>query len=216
MTPVAAGLPATPLPRPGPGPGSRRWRCALAACVVLAACSTPSPNTGSRAASPPKLATVDLPTYMGRWYVIANIPYSGENDYVAGQVDWKLRDDGRIDGAYIGRKGGFDAPETRRAFVGTIVPGTGNAHWRVRVFWPLSASQVTLYVDPMVQLTVVGDPDRSRGWIYARTPYITEARYQQMLGKLDEQGYDIARVKRVPQQREQLGKPGFRSPGDKD
>ncbi len=187
----------------------------LAASCLLAACSSTPVNPNPRAAQRQVLAKLDLPRYMGHWYVIANVPYSGEKDYVAGQAEWKLRDDGRIADAYIGRKGGFDAPETRREFVDTVLPDTGNAHWRVRIFWPISVSQLTLYVDPMYQTTVLGYPDKSLAWILARTPYVTEAKYREMLGHLDEQGYDVSRLRRVPQQREQLGKPGFHSPGDK-
>ena len=187
----------------------------VAASCLIAACSSTPPNPNPRSAQELQLATVELPKYMGHWYIIANIPYFGENGYVASQSEWTLRDDGKIADAYIGRKGGFDAPETRREFVDTVLPDTGNAHWRVRLFWPISVSQLTLYVDPMYQYTILGYPDKSLGWIFARTPYITEAKYQELLGRLEEQGYDISRFRKVPQQREQLGKPGFHSPGDK-
>ncbi len=188
----------------------------IAAVALLAGCSSTPVNPNPRANQELKLANLDLPKYMGHWYIIANIPYFGEKDYVGGQAEWKLRADGKIDDAYIGRKGNFDAPETRREFVDTVLPDTGNAHWRVRLFWPISVSQLTLYVDPMYQYTVLGYPDKSLGWIFARTPYISDAKYQEMLTKLEEQGYDISRVKKVPQQREQMGKPGFHTPGDKD
>ncbi len=188
----------------------------IAAVALLAGCSSTPVNPNPRANQELKLASLDLPKYMGHWYIIANIPYFGEKDYVGGQAQWKLRADGKIDDAYIGRKGNFDAPETRREFVDTVLPDTGNAHWRVRLFWPISVSQLTLYVDPMYQYTVLGYPDKSLGWIFARTPYISDAKYQEMLTKLEEQGYDISRVRRVPQQREQMGKPGFHTPGDKD
>lgn len=195
---------------------ARTAAAAVAAVLALAACSSVPKNPNPLAAQELKLATVDLPKYMGRWYVIANIPYFGEKGYVGGQAEWKLRDDGRIDDAYIGRKGSFDAPETRREFVDSVVPDTGNAKWRVRLFWPIYVTQLTLYVDPMYQYTILGYPDKSLGWIFSRTPFMPEAKYQEMLTRLDQQGYDIARFRRVPQQREQIGKPGFFSPGDKD
>ena len=188
----------------------------LAAALALGACSSVPQNPNPLASQELKLATVDLPQYMGRWYIIANIPYFGEKDYVGSQAEWRLRDDGKIADAYIGRKGGFDAPETRREFVDSVVPGTGNARWSVRLFWPIYVTQLTLYVDPMYQYTILGYPDKSLGWIFSRTPFMPEARYQEMLTRLQEQGYDIARFRRVPQQREQIGKPGFFSPGDKD
>ena len=183
--------------------------------LLLGACSAVPKNPNPLASQPLTLATVDLPKYMGRWYIIANIPYAAEKGYVESQSEWTLRADGRIDDAYIGRKGGFDAPETRRSFVDTVVPDSGNARWRVRLFWPIHATQLTLYVDPMYQYTIVGYPDKSLGWIFSRTPFMPEAKYQEMLTRLEAQGYDTARFRRVPQQREQLGKPGY-SPGDKD
>ncbi len=189
---------------------------AIAAVFALGACSSVPKNPNPLASQELKLATVDLPKYMGRWYVIANIPYFGEKGYVGGQAEWKLRDDGRIDDAYIGRKGGFDEPETRREFVDSVVPDTGNAKWRVRLFWPIYVTQLTLYVDPMYQYTILGYPDKSLGWIFSRTPFMPEAKYQEMLTRLEQQGYDIARFRRVPQQREQMGKPGFHTPGQKD
>ena len=188
----------------------------LAAVLVLCACASTPKNPNPLASQELKLATLDLPKYMGRWYIIANIPYFGEKGYVGSRSEWALRDDGKIDDAYIGRKGGFDAPETRRTFVDSVVPDTGNAKWRVRLFWPIYVTQLTLYVDPMYQYTILGYPDKSLGWIFSRTPFMPEAKYQEMLMRLEQQGYDISRFRRVPQQPEQIGKPGFFSPGDQD
>jgi apolipoprotein D and lipocalin family protein len=188
----------------------------IIAVCLLAACASKPTNPNPRASEPLKLAKVDLPRYMGHWYIVGEIPYSGEKDYVAGQAEWKLRDDGKIDDDYIGRKGSFGVPETKRSFVDTIVPDTDDAHWRVRIVWPVSIDQLTLYVDPMYQVTLLGYPDKSLGWIFSRTPYLSEAKYQEMLTRFDEQGYDISKFRRVPQQAEQMHKPGFHTPGDKD
>lgn len=182
------------------------------ALVALAGCATAPPNPNPRATQELKLATVDLPRYMGRWYVIANIPYFGEKNYVASRAEWALRPDGAIDDAYVGKKGGFDQPETRREFVDTVVPGTNNAHWRVRLFWPIYVSQLTLYVDDNYEYTLLGYPGKSLGWIFARKPEMNDAKYRELLQKFDEQGYDTSLFKRVPQKPEQIGFPGFQSP----
>jgi apolipoprotein D and lipocalin family protein len=183
--------------------------------VLLCACATAPPNPNPHAADPLPLANLDLPRYMGRWYNIANIPYFGERGYVASYSEWALRPDGKIDDLYVGRKGGFDVPETRRSFEDTVVPGTGNAHWRVRLFWPISVSQLTLYVDPDYRYTILGYPDKSLGWIFARTPEMSDATYRELLGRLDAMGYDTALFRRVPQRPDQLGLSGFQSPPEK-
>jgi apolipoprotein D and lipocalin family protein len=155
---------------------------------------------------------VDLPRYMGKWYVIANIPYFAEKGFVGSYAEWHLRDDGKIDDSFIGRKGAFDKPESRYRFVDTIVPGTGNAKWRVRLFWPISVTQLTLYVDSDYQYTLLGYPGKNLGWIFSRSPDMSDATYHQLLARLDAMGYDTSRFKRVAQRPDQLGQPGFASP----
>lgn len=181
--------------------------------LTMLGCSSAPVNPNPRAADPQKPASLDLERYMGRWYNIANIPYFGERDYVASYSEWKLRPDGAVDDLYVGRKGGFGQPETRREFVDSVVPGTGNGEWRVRLFWPISVTQITLYVDPDYRYTILGYPDKSLGWIFSRSPDMEEATYRELLGRLNALGYDTSRFRRVPQHPEQIGAAGFQSPG---
>lgn len=190
------------------------WLTALASVLALAACTSSPPNPNPRAAAPLQLAPVDLPRYMGRWYVIANIPYFAEKEFVGSYAEWKLRADGKIDDAYIGQKHDFDHPVTRHQFVDSVVPGTGNAKWSVQLFWPIHVTQLTLYVDPGYRYTILGYPGKSLGWIFSRSPDMSDATYHALLGRLDAMGYDTSQFKRVAQRPEQIGLPGFQSAGD--
>ena len=182
----------------------------------LTACSGEPPNPNPLAAKPLTTVPVDLPRYMGRWYVIANIPYFAERDFVGSRAEWSLRSDGRIDDAFVGHKGGFDQPEKRYAFVDSVKAGSGGGEWSVRLFWPIYVTQLTLYVDPDYHYTILGYPGRNLGWIFSREPTIDNATYQALLGRLNDMGYDTSRFRRVPQTPEQIGQPGFASPGQRD
>jgi apolipoprotein D and lipocalin family protein len=186
----------------------------VALAFASAACSGPPPNPNPRAAVPLKTVPVDLPRYMGRWYVIANIPYFGERGNVGSYAEWSLRPDGRIDDAYVYRPGSFDAPFKRMQFVDSVVDGSGGGEWRVRLFWPIYVSQLTLYVDPEYRVTLLGYPDKSLGWVFSRDPNMSDADYRAALSRFDEMGYDISRFRRVPQVPGQIGQPGFQSTGD--
>ena len=72
--------------------------------LSLTACSNEPPNPNPRASEPLSTVPVDLPRYMGRWYIIANIPYFAERDMVASRAEWVLRPDGKIDDSYYARK----------------------------------------------------------------------------------------------------------------
>src|ERR1700733_15809879 len=82
---------------------------------------------------------VDLPRYMGDWYVIANIPYFAEKDCVDSIESYALRADGDIDNWFTCRKKTFDAPMKRKVTTtATGVDKTTNAEWRVKFFKILS------------------------------------------------------------------------------
>lgn len=180
------------------------------AALMLAACAGVPPNPNPRAAAPLCLApSVDLPRFMGRWYVIANIPYFGERGYVGSYVEYALRPDGDIDDDFFGRKGSFDAPLEKKTLHDWVIPQTGNAQWKARPFWPLAFDFLILDVDADYQTTLIGYPDKQWGWIFARTPQLDDAAYAKLLAKLAAQGYDTTRFRRVPQAPAQIGQPGF-------
>lgn len=183
----------------------------LGALGGLAGCSNSPPNPNPRADVPLEPAQLDLPRYMGRWYVIAHIPYFAERGFVASRAQWNLRADGRIDDSFYGRKG-FDAPEKHYQFLDTVEPGSGGGRWRVQLFWPIHVTQLTLYVDPDYRYTILGYPGKSLGWIFSREPTMDDDTYRALLARLDAMGYDTSRFRRVPQSPEQVGQPGFDSP----
>jgi apolipoprotein D and lipocalin family protein len=143
---------------------------------------------------------VDLPRYMGDWYVIANIPYFAEKNCFDSIESYALRPDGNIDNWFSCRKKSFDAPLERKAnALATVTDKTSNAVWRVKFFKILSVKYLILDLDPNYQWVAVGHPSRRYGWIMARTKTLDDATYQAILRRLADQGYDPAKFKKVPQ-----------------
>jgi len=188
---------------------------ALIGWTAMTGCAETPKNPNPRADAPLTHAKLDLPKYMGQWYIVANIPYVLENDLVASKTHYTLRDDGKVVEHFEALKGGFDGDVKKYEFIDTPDPSTGNAYWSVRLFWPIYVSQTTIYVDPDYQYTLIGYKDKSLGWIFSRTPELSEAKYVELLKRFEADGYDISKFRRVPQHREQIGQPGFHSPGEK-
>jgi apolipoprotein D and lipocalin family protein len=183
------------------------------ALLILAGCAAEPSNTNSLKDAPLKLApAVDLDRYMGRWYVIANIPYYAERNFVGSYIDFSLRPDGRIDDVFHGFKGGFAAGRSDFALLDTVVPNTNNALWRASPFWPISFANPILYVDPDYRFALIGYPDKSKGWIFSRDARIDDASYDRFMKMFAAQGYDTSRFLKVPQYPEQLEQPGFQTP----
>jgi apolipoprotein D and lipocalin family protein len=171
--------------------------CTLSA-VLLNACATDR--------VPPLKAMdrkVDLERFMGDWYVIGFIPialpFFGEEGAHNGVESYRLTDEGVIETTYTFRDGGFDGPEKRFTPKGWVHDHETNAEWRMQFLWPFEAAYLIVYLDPEYQKTIIGVPDRKYVWIMARDPKLSEAEYQRLLSRAASLGYDVAKVKRVPQ-----------------
>ena len=146
---------------------------------------------------------VDLNRYMGRWYVIANIPYAFDNGDVGAYVEYK-RDGDNIEDVYYAHRPDFDHPLHERKGQAYVVKNTHNAEWRVTYLWPVYTSYKILYVDPDYQFALVGYPGRSLGWVYARSPHVDDAKLKSLLARFAADGYDVSQFRRVPQTPEQV------------
>jgi apolipoprotein D and lipocalin family protein len=143
---------------------------------------------------------VDLPRYMGDWYVIANIPYFAEKGCFDSIESYALRTDGDIDNWFTCRKSSFAAPLKRQVTaLATIKDKRTNATWRVRFFRVISVQYLVLGLDPDYQWAAVGHPSRKYGWILARSKTLDQATYAAILQKFAQQGYDTTRFAKVPQ-----------------
>lgn len=170
-----------------------RRKSLLGALLLLTGCST-------QASRPiPPVAQVELPRFMGDWYVIAHIPSFAEREAWDAVESYQLRADGRIATTFHYRKGSFTAPVKTMRPVGTVRPGTGNAIWGMQFIWPIKAEYVIAYLDPDYTQTIVGRSARDYAWVMARTPQISAADYQANLKRLQALGYDISQVRPVPQ-----------------
>ncbi len=172
------------------------------ATAVLATAALATAAVAKSAAKPPPLASsvqLDLPRYMGRWWVIANTPYFAENGKVASADIYTLRPDGRIDNVYAYRKR-FDSKEKQMHAVASVVPGTGNSQWKIAFFGGLlRADYLVLEVAPDGTWALIGQPSRKLAWVFAREPRMDDAVLAPLLERFRAYGYDPARLKRVPQ-----------------
>jgi apolipoprotein D and lipocalin family protein len=170
--------------------------------ICLSALSLFILTAATAAAELPPMQTVpqvDLPRFMGPWYVIANIPTFVEKGAHNAVETYALNPDGSIATTFRFRKGAFDGPEKEYHPTGYVVPGTGNALWGMQFIWPFKGDFRIVWLEPDYSITVIGREKRDYVWIMAREPQIPEAKYQEIIAFLKGVGYDVSQVQRVPQ-----------------
>lgn len=161
-------------------------------CVFSAAgCAAPTPIA--------PVSHVDLPRYMGDWYVIASIPSRQEKGAVNAVESYALQPDGTIKTTFRFRHdspGG--EPKTMQA-TGYVKEGTSNAVWGVQFIWPIKAEYIVAWLDANYRTVIVARTKRDYVWIMARTPSIPDAQYQLLVERVAALGYDTAKLHKVPQ-----------------
>lgn len=147
----------------------------------------------------PPVAVVDLPRFMGDWYVIAHVPSPPEREAFDAVESYRLDRDGRVQTTFTYRKGSHDTPLKTMRPTGFVRPGTGNAIWGMQFVWPIKAEYVIAYLDEGYTQTIVARSKRDYAWIMARTPTLPEADYRRLSQRLVELGYRAESIRRVPQ-----------------
>ena len=154
------------------------------------------------ASSGPEMKTVDyvdIDRFMGDWYVIANIPTFLEKGAHNAVESYAMNDDGSIQTTFTFLKDGFDGEKKQYNPKGFITDTVTNATWGMRFVWPIKADYRIIYLDEDYSITVIGRNKRDYVWIMARNPSISAQKYDEILGMLEEVGYDVGEILQVPQ-----------------
>ena len=165
---------------------------ALTGSLVLAGCQ----------ASLPPLETVervDLQRFMGDWYVIANIPTFIETDAYNAVESYRLDEDGTIATTFTFRDGSFDGAEKTYTPRGFVVDEQSNALWGMQFIWPIKADYRIIHLSEDYSETIIGRNKRDYVWYMARTPEVPADRYQRAKDLIEQAGYDVSELRRVPQ-----------------
>jgi len=147
--------------------------------------------------------TVDLKRFMGDWYVIASIPTFIEKDAYNATESYRLNEDGTVATTFKFNKGSMDGPLKKYTPRGFIKDESSNAVWGMQFIWPFKAEYRIIFLSEDYSITVIGRTKRDYVWIMARKPAISSAEYTSISKFLEEQGYDIGKLQKVPQKNAQ-------------
>ena len=169
---------------------------AAAAGALLAACASTTRDGQKPVTLVPK---VDLPRFMGDWYVIANIPTFLEKGAHNAKDSYTLAPDGTIPTTFSFNADAFDGPRKSYDSKGFVMDGGVGAVWGQQYVWPIKADYRISYLSSDYTQTVITRDKRDYVWIMARTPTIPEADLAKLIAFVGTQGYDTSKLQRVPQ-----------------
>lgn len=160
-------------------------------CLTMACSHTPT-------APLPRANNVDIERFMGRWYVIANIPTFIETGAHNAVESYSLNKDGTIATTFSFHDNSFDG-ELKVYHPTGYVSDSDNSLWGMQFIWPFKAEYVISYLSPDYQNTIIARSARDYLWIMSRSPSIDEQSYQSLIQFSADIGYDVSQIQKVPQ-----------------
>ena len=142
---------------------------AVLGVMLLAGCTTVTKTPL------PTVSQVDLPRFMGDWYVIAHIPTFIEKQAYNAIERYDLRPDGTIATTFTFRQGGFDGQPRRHEPRGFVRDPVNKSTWGMQFVWPIKAEFLISHLDAGYTQTIIARNARDYAWIWpgrrpSRTP----------------------------------------------
>lgn len=144
--------------------------------------------------------SVDLERFSGDWYVIANIPTFIETEAYNAVESYSAPVDGVVATTFTFNEGAFGGKQKTYKPTAFVRDGTGDAVWGMQFVWPIKAEYRIVYIDPNYEFTIIGRSKRDYVWLMAREPIIADADYQRLVKLIQEQGYSLDKLRKVPQE----------------
>ena len=136
---------------------------------------------------------------MGDWYVIANIPTIIEKNAFNAIENYKLNSRGEIETTFSFYQNSPNGNKKVYTPKGYIYNKETNAEWRMEFLWPIKLPFLIIDLAEDYSYTVIGYPNREYVWIMSRNIELDEVTYGKILNNLELVGYDISKIKHVPQ-----------------
>lgn len=71
--------------------------------------------------------------------------------------------------------------------------------------WPFKATYLIAYLDDSYETTIIGVPDRGYVWIMSRSKTLPEARYNELVKWLVDNGHDVLGMKHLVEFTQRIG-----------
>lgn len=143
---------------------------------------------------------LEVERFMGEWYVIENIPTALERGAVNAIEEYTLKDNGDIETHFRYRKWWSWGFPVHMYPKGWVKNDADDARWVMTFFnLPYEFAYLILDVGENYEWSVVGGPTPDMLWIMSREPTLSSSVVQEARRVAAEQGYDISKLKQVPQ-----------------
>jgi apolipoprotein D and lipocalin family protein len=151
------------------------------------------------------IASLDVPRYLGTWYEIAKFPNWFQRKCVSNtKAVYSIKSDGNLRVLNSCKPAEGDAAEAEGTARQIGAKDSPKLEVRFAPAWLSFLPMVwgnywVIDLDSQYQLAAVSDPKREYLWILSRTPQLDPKVYEELLGRLQAQQFDVRKLELTPQ-----------------
>lgn len=147
---------------------------------------------------------LEVERYLGTWYDVGSFPQSFQEGCACTTATYEERDDGDISVTNRCRKEGLDGPEDEARARAYLPDPSRPGELKVEFFWPFAADYWVIELgdpgDGPYSYAVVSEPGMEYLWILSRTPSMEPALFDEIVARLEGQGFEMSRLAQTRQE----------------
>jgi len=141
----------------------------------------------------------DVNRYMGAWFEIAKIPHWFEKGLAGTMINFELLDDGKVLVTVQAYKNNFEGKYYSKILTAEIADRQTNTTIVVDFFLFFTGTFYVVELGGNYDYAVVGNESREKAWILSRSPRISPELYDDLLKRMQMNGFDISKLEKTIQ-----------------
>ncbi len=142
---------------------------------------------------------VDIKKYAGKWYEIASYPQRFQKGCHGTTAEYTWSEKGYVIVENRCNKGSLSGKLSYIKGKAFVEENSGNAKLKVQFFWPFKGKYWIIDLADDYSYAVVSHPNKNYLWILSRTSKMNDETYQQIIARLKEKGFDLAKLQLTEQ-----------------
>ncbi len=151
-------------------------------------------TSASNAQALQTVPNVELKKYAGKWYEIASYPQTFQKGCHCTTAEYTFTEKGYV---IVENRCNRDSINGKQSYIkgkAFVEKNSGNAKLKVQFFWPFKGKYWIIDLADDYSYAVVSHPNKKYLWILSRTSQMNDSKYQEIILKLKQIGFDLSRI----------------------
>jgi dehydrogenase/reductase SDR family protein 12 len=146
---------------------------------------------------------IERSRFMGRWYVLANIPTFADKNTINNTEDYVWDEAKGVIKVKFGYSKAKNPKKRYEILQRAAIKNTANTEWAINpkfgIYLPIGIPYLIVHCAEDYSTAIIAVPDRKYIWIMSRSTSLEDSELEALFDKAQTYGYDTSKIVKVPQ-----------------